>query len=126
RYFYNELSDKIYKNLKAGNVEIHPKVPESFILELFSDVVERLLKEENIESVSKEFEKSAQSKSKQESASLTPQQLKEEAKKKAAQYNSKDPVKVSLIEKIGRSMGGVVGIFYQAARETVEQVIKNI
>ena len=49
RYFYNELSDKIYKNLKAGNVEIHPKVPESFILELFSDVVERLLKEENIE-----------------------------------------------------------------------------
>ncbi|MEH6841111.1 PTS glucitol/sorbitol transporter subunit IIB [Priestia megaterium] len=84
------------------------------------------VKEENIESVSEEFEESAQPKSKQESASLTPQQLKEEAKKKAAQYASKDPVKVSLIEKVGRSMGGVVGIFYQAARETVEQVIKNI
>lgn len=49
KYFYNELSDKIYKNLKAGNIEIHPEVSERFILELFSDVVERLLKEEYIE-----------------------------------------------------------------------------
>jgi len=30
------------------------------------------------------------------------------------------------ITRIGRSMGGVVGIFYQAGRETVEQVLRNI
>ncbi len=49
KYFYNELSDKIYKNWKAGNIEIHNEVSEIFTLELFSDIVERLLKEENID-----------------------------------------------------------------------------
>ncbi|MCR4431414.1 MAG: PTS glucitol/sorbitol transporter subunit IIB [Tepidanaerobacteraceae bacterium] len=34
--------------------------------------------------------------------------------------------KMGFIEKIGRSMGGVVGILYQAGRETIDQIIKNI
>jgi PTS system glucitol/sorbitol-specific IIC component len=34
--------------------------------------------------------------------------------------------KMGIIEKIGRGMGGVVGIFYQSGRETIEQIIKNI
>ena len=34
--------------------------------------------------------------------------------------------KVGIIEKIGRGMGGVVSIFYQSGRETIDQVIKNI
>ena len=34
--------------------------------------------------------------------------------------------KMGLIERIGRGMGGVVGIFYQSGRETIEQVVKNI
>ena len=34
--------------------------------------------------------------------------------------------KMGLIERIGRGMGGVVGIFYQSGRETIEQVFKNI
>jgi PTS system glucitol/sorbitol-specific IIB component len=33
---------------------------------------------------------------------------------------------MGIIERIGRGMGGVVGIFYQSGRETIEQVIKNI
>ncbi|MRH41520.1 PTS sorbitol transporter subunit IIB [Aquibacillus halophilus] len=53
------------------------------------------------------------------------QQLKEEAKKKVA-YTNTQKKKVPLLEKIGRAMGGVVNVFYQAGRETVEQVIKNI
>jgi len=34
--------------------------------------------------------------------------------------------KPGIIEKIGRGMGGVVGIFYQSGRETIDQVIKNV
>jgi len=37
-----------------------------------------------------------------------------------------DDRKMGIIERIGRGMGGVVGIFYQSGRETIEQVIKNI
>jgi PTS system glucitol/sorbitol-specific IIC component len=54
----------------------------------------------------------------------TPRELKEEAKKKAAQYQQ--PKKTNIVEKVGRGAGKVVGVFYQAGRETVEQVIKNI
>lgn len=45
------------------------------------------------------------------------------AKVKAAQGA---PRKASFIERIGRGMGGVVGIFYQAGRETIDQILKNI
>lgn len=54
----------------------------------------------------------------------TPQEIKEEAKLKAAGYQK--PKKMNIIEKIGRGAGKVVGIFYQAGRETIDQVLKNI
>lgn len=54
----------------------------------------------------------------------TPQQLKEEARAKASSYQTQK--KPNIIEKIGRGAGKVVGIFYQAGRETIDQVIKNI
>ena len=31
-----------------------------------------------------------------------------------------------LLEKIGRSVGRVVGVLYQAGRESIDQVIKNV
>ncbi|AYO30911.1 PTS sorbitol transporter subunit IIB [Biomaibacter acetigenes] len=34
--------------------------------------------------------------------------------------------KMGFIEKIGRGMGGVVGVLYQSGRETIDQIIKNI
>jgi len=55
----------------------------------------------------------------------TSQELKEEAKQKVAD-NKKEPEKKNFIERIGRAMGGVVSVFYQAGRETIDQVIKNI
>ncbi|MFC3419189.1 PTS glucitol/sorbitol transporter subunit IIB [Salinicoccus hispanicus] len=55
----------------------------------------------------------------------TAQELKTEARQKVAQ-NYKEPKKANFIEKIGRVMGGVVSVFYQAGRETIDQVIKNI
>lgn len=54
----------------------------------------------------------------------TPQEIKEEAKLKAADYQQ--PKKMNIIEKIGRGAGKVVGIFYEAGRETIDQVLKNI
>lgn len=54
----------------------------------------------------------------------TPQEIKEEAKRKAAAYQPER--KQNIVEKIGRGAGKVVGIFYQAGRETIDQVIKNI
>ncbi|GAA4712198.1 PTS glucitol/sorbitol transporter subunit IIB [Brevibacillus fulvus] len=61
-------------------------------------------------------------------SAVDPQKLKEEAKQKAAQYMGtvKQNRKQSIIEKVGRGMGSVVSVFYQAGRETIEQVIKNI
>lgn len=32
----------------------------------------------------------------------------------------------NILTRLGRAMGGVVGVFYQAGRDTIEQVIKNI
>lgn len=54
----------------------------------------------------------------------TPQEIKEDAKRKAAAYQPER--KQNIVEKIGRGAGKVVGIFYQAGRETIDQVIKNI
>lgn len=34
--------------------------------------------------------------------------------------------KMGFVERIGRGMGGVVSIFYQSGRETIDQIIKNI
>ena len=31
-----------------------------------------------------------------------------------------------LLEKIGRSVGKVVGVLYQAGRDSIDQVIKNV
>lgn len=46
---------------------------------------------------------------------------------KNIQNNKNKNVKnAGLIEKIGRGMGGVVGIMYQAGRETIDQIVKNI
>lgn len=53
------------------------------------------------------------------------QQLKEEAKQKVAAMKGSSS-KGNFIERIGRAMGSVVNVFYQAGRETIEQVIKNI
>ena len=49
--------------------------------------------------------------------------VKEEVKKEMASKQS--PV-AALINKIGRAVGGVVGAFYQAGRESVDIVIKNV
>lgn len=55
----------------------------------------------------------------------TPQEVKEEAKRKAAETYQK-PKKMNIVERVGRGAGKVVGVLYQAGRETIDQVLKNI
>ncbi|MEZ0480411.1 PTS glucitol/sorbitol transporter subunit IIB [Planococcus sp. SSTMD024] len=57
----------------------------------------------------------------------TPQELKEEARRKVAANSSDEPPKkMNIVERVGRGAGKVVGVLYQAGRETIDQVIKNI
>ncbi|NLH02472.1 MAG: PTS glucitol/sorbitol transporter subunit IIB [Clostridiales bacterium] len=44
----------------------------------------------------------------------------------ATVYKTEYAKKPGIIERIGRGMGGVVGIFYQSGRETIDQIIKNV
>ncbi len=52
------------------------------------------------------------------------EEIKKEAKE---QYSKKNEAKkANILERLGRGVGSVVNVFYQAGRETIEQVIKNI
>lgn len=44
----------------------------------------------------------------------------------SANTNSNSVSVVKILETIGRAVGGVVGTLYQAGRDTIEQVIRNI
>ncbi|WP_079474725.1 PTS glucitol/sorbitol transporter subunit IIB [Marinococcus halophilus] len=50
-------------------------------------------------------------------------QVKEDAKLKA---KGSGPKKANIIERIGRAVGNVVSVFFQAGRETIDTVIRNI
>lgn len=53
--------------------------------------------------------------------------VKEEAKQKAAVQHPRKKNKInSMIQKLGGAMGNVISIFYQAGRDTIDTVIKNI
>ncbi|WP_019535977.1 PTS glucitol/sorbitol transporter subunit IIB [Paenibacillus ginsengihumi] len=58
-------------------------------------------------------------------ATRSVKEIKEEAKAKAKEMY-KQPQKSNFIVSIGRVMGNVVSVFYQAGRETMEMVLKNI
>lgn len=88
-------------------------VTESNIEVLSSDGVTTILPTNVVATVTTESTKTAQ-------------QIKEEAKSKAAELNIGQKKKNNIIERIGRVMGNIIGVFYQAARETIDQVIKNI
>ncbi|QKS72463.1 PTS glucitol/sorbitol transporter subunit IIB [Paenalkalicoccus suaedae] len=61
----------------------------------------------------------------QAASGKTATEIKNEARQKASTMY-KEPRKAGFIERFGRGMGNVVSVFYQAGRETIETVIKNI
>lgn len=50
----------------------------------------------------------------------------EDEKKISSVHDRPEPAKGSIVTRLGRGIGGVVGIFYQAGRDTIDMVIKNI
>lgn len=56
----------------------------------------------------------------------TVDETEEEAITHVAEENTEPEKKGNIITRMGRSVGNVVGIFYQAGRDTIEMVIKNI
>ncbi|WP_199616606.1 PTS glucitol/sorbitol transporter subunit IIB [Paenibacillus alkalitolerans] len=113
----------VYPKLGIMTVDITPASPSgplaSYIKE---DNFVSGVRMENIEAID---EVAAAAAAKPAAAApKTAAEIKQEAKAKAAQmYPQK---KGNPIEKIGRAMGGVVNVFYQAGRETIEMVIRNI
>ncbi len=73
------------------------------------------VKENNIEYASEE---------EAQEAGVTKEEIKVD--KAEAKEDNRDARKVSFLERLGRGVGGVVGILYQAGRETIDQIIKNI
>ena len=57
-------------------------------------------------------------------ATAAPAKTKEQARKEVAAMN--ESKKKSIITRIGMGVGGVVGKFFQAGRETIDMVIKNV
>lgn len=87
---------------------------DNFVSGVTPDQVEALDSEEVVEE--KKEAPAAEKKSAKE--------LKEEAKAKAAEtYPNQQS---NFLVKIGRFMGDIVGVFYQAGRETIDMVIRNI
>lgn len=84
------------------------------------------VKKNNVEYIDKEASDETEAVTHQEAANeKTAHEIKEEAKIKAKE-NYPQERKKGFIERFGRAMGGVVSVFYQAGRETIDQVIKNI
>jgi PTS system glucitol/sorbitol-specific IIB component len=52
-------------------------------------------------------------------------ELKQEARANASEVYQQ-PAKSNLMVRVGRAMGNVVSVFYQAGRETIDMVVKNI
>lgn len=114
----------VYPKMNVLTINITPTPPSGPLMKFIKeDNFVSGVKSNSITSVSTDAIPLASS-VEQETEKLSPQELKERAKAKAASFQPQR--KTPLLEKIGRGVGGVVNIFYQAGRETIEQIIKNI
>ncbi len=114
----------VYPKLGVLTVDVMPASPSGPLINFIKETnFVSGVKESNIELLN-EVASTAESTS---ATKKTAQELKAEARAKVASMQSNQPTrKPNFIEKIGRAMGGVVGTFYQAGRDTVDQVLRNI
>lgn len=115
----------VYPKLGVLTVDITPASPSGPLINFIKETnFVSGVKLDNIAPADEEAAAAAQAANTQEKK--TAQELKAEARAKVAQMQSGKQRKPNLIEKVGRGMGSVVGIFYQAGRDTIDQVIRNI
>lgn len=115
----------VYPKMNVLTVNLTPTPPSGPLMKFIKDTnFVSGVKQNNIElfDVINNEEKSAnQTIEKETEKSYS--EIKKEAQEK---YNQQSGKKKNILEVIGRSVGSVVNVFYQAGRETIEQVIKNI
>ncbi|MGG0935666.1 PTS glucitol/sorbitol transporter subunit IIB [Brevibacillus centrosporus] len=112
----------VYPKLGVLTVDVTPASPSGPLINFIKETNFVSGVKENNVSLMDEVATAAASQQKKSA-----QELKAEARAKvASMQGNQPPKKTGFIEKIGRLMGGVVGTFYQAGRDTVEQVLRNI
>lgn len=113
----------VYPKKKIFTVNLTP-VGQSGPLAKFitEDLYVSDVKVENIELLTGDYEGEVSETVKEEK---TIAQLKVEAKERVADLNLNQN-KFSILTKIGKAVGGVVNKFYQAARDTIDIVLRNI
>ena len=111
----------VYPKMGVLTVDVTPVSPSGPLAQFITEQnFVSGVQEQNIELTD---EAGSQEQEDQSEQTKTAKEIKEEAKKKAAETY---PQKSNFLVKIGRIMGDVVGIFYQAGRETIDMVIRNI
>jgi PTS system glucitol/sorbitol-specific IIB component len=114
----------VYPKLGILTVDITPASPSgplaAFIKE---DNFVSGVRAQTIEALD-EAASAAEARKPETNAHKTVAEIKQEAKARAAEVYPRK--KFNIIEKIGRAMGGVVNVFYQAGRETIDMVLRNI
>ncbi|WP_232696451.1 PTS glucitol/sorbitol transporter subunit IIB [Brevibacillus daliensis] len=117
----------VYPRLNVMTVDITATSPSGPLIQFIKEeIFVSGVREQHIESAEGEAgtQVAAAEQVTSDHAPKSAKEIKDEAKAKVAQMRAGK--KPNFIEKIGRAMGGVVNVFYQAGRETIEQVIKNI
>lgn len=112
----------VYPKMGVLTIDITPVSPSGPLAQFITEQnFVSGVQEDNIQ-LADESEAASQAGSVEQPKSAS--ELKEEAKQKAAEvYPQKQS---NLLVRIGRLMGDVVGVFYQAGRETIDMVIRNI
>lgn len=112
----------VYPKMGVLTVDVTPVSPSGPLAQFITEQnFVSGVQEQNIELTD---EAGSQEQEDQSEQTKTAKEIKEEAKKKAAETYPQQ--KSNFLVKIGRIMGDFVGIFYQAGRETIDMVIRNI
>ncbi|MGM8213448.1 PTS glucitol/sorbitol transporter subunit IIB [Virgibacillus sp. W0430] len=108
----------VYPKMNVLTINLTPTPPSGPLM--------KYIKEDNFVSGVKDntIELTEETIPSREEKEISYQEIKKEAKE---QYSKvAEGKKTNILERLGRGVGSVVNVFYQAGRETIEQVIKNI
>lgn len=111
----------VYPKLNVMTVNLHPTTPSGPLMKFINE--KNFVSGVTLEDIAIAGEETATRIEPVTEAEPTKKEQVAEAKAKVAETQGGF---LGLINKLGRSVGNVVGIFYQAGRDTIDIVIKNI
>ncbi|MBL1229353.1 PTS glucitol/sorbitol transporter subunit IIB [Enterococcus sp. BWB1-3] len=117
----------VYPKLNVLTVNLHSTTPSGPLMKFINE--QNFVSGVTLDTITAAAEGPVQEKVKKQSATADKSAY-QEAKEKvrtAKEENAKQQTGImALINKMGRVVGNVVGVFYQAGRDTIDMVIKNI